>query len=125
MTKQVLQSDPLTGEVTTFDYDLHTNKAVITTTADVGSQIEDNKKEALESHHEIPGLGEKVAHIPTTVGMLWLTQFGVDVWSGDPDQRRAVMVLLNSPEWAFLRTNQWDLGTRQKTIYHGRHSRGN
>lgn len=121
MSKQVLKTEPITGEVTTFEYDDLTDKAVITSTADVGGQVEDNKRESRDDYHyEIPGLGQKVAHIPPTVGLLWIEKYGVNIWSGDPDQRKAVMTLLNQPEWRFLRTNQWDLGIRPRTIYHKR-----
>jgi hypothetical protein len=119
-TKRVLKTDPITGEVTTFEFDDLTNKAVITAEANVGDQIDDNKREQNDEQREIPGLGQKVAHIPPTVGLYWLNTYGVDVWSGDPDHRRAVMVLLNQPEWRHLRTNSWDLGLRNKTIFHKR-----
>lgn len=44
----------------------------------------------------------KVASIPITVQMKWLTEHGVDVMN--PDHIDGVKRLLNDPEWRYLKT---------------------
>lgn len=47
----------------------------------------------------------KVASIPVVVQLEWMTKYGVDVFSPDPDQQKKVLSLLNEPEYRHLRTN--------------------
>ena len=47
------------------------------------------------------------ARIPAAVQMEWLTKYGIDIWN--PNHKAGVKRLLNSSEYAHLRTNQFRL----------------
>ena len=49
-------------------------------------------------------LMQRVASVPWGVIHLWREQLGVDYFSNDPDQQRAVNRLLNDSDWSKLRT---------------------
>lgn len=50
--------------------------------------IEENKR--AETHKVSKDMWH-VAHIPASVGMKWLVEDGIDMWSTDPDMRKRVM----------------------------------
>lgn len=51
---------------------------------------------------------KRVASIPVSIIHKWLTEEGIDVWSGDQQDRLAKK--LNDPDYAFLRTAPGRLG---------------
>lgn len=53
-----------------------------------GSIIEENKR--AETHKVSKDLWH-VAHIPASVGLKWLAEDGIDMWSTDPDMRKRVL----------------------------------
>lgn len=114
--KRVLDTNPLSREVTTWEYDDLTGKFVIETSANVGSQIDHNKRlqtDGTEGWVDPKKYWRKVASIPTVVAQMWLNQFGIDVLN--PAHNAAMMRLLNSSDWRALRTALWNTGTHWKS----------
>ena len=64
-----------------------------------GAIIEENKR--AETHKVGKDLWH-VGHIPASVGMKWLVEEGVDMWSQDPDMRRRVMRKLMDSDYRYL-----------------------
>ena len=52
----------------------------------------------------------RVASIPIGVQFEWLTKYGVDCYSQDPEMKRKVFALLDSNEYMYLRTAHFRLG---------------
>jgi hypothetical protein len=64
-----------------------------------GAIIEENKR--AETHKVDKDLWH-VGHIPASVGMKWLVEEGVDIWSPDPDQKRRVLQKLMCSDYRYL-----------------------
>lgn len=105
--KRILDVDPLSGAVSTYEYDHSEDRGIITKTLDVSEIIENNK--ALQND----GTGgwndsreyRRVASIPMSLVELWRQIYGVDPLreENEPLLRR----LLNDPDLRFLRTAEW------------------
>jgi len=67
----------------------------------VGEQaiIEENKR---ADTHKVSKDMWHVGHIPASVGMKWLVEEGVDMWSADPDMRRRVTRKLMDSDYRHL-----------------------
>jgi hypothetical protein len=61
--------------------------------------IEENKR---AETHKVAKDAWHVGHIPASVGMKWLTEEGVDMWSNDPDMRRRVKLKLMDSDYRHL-----------------------
>lgn len=61
--------------------------------------IEENK--SAETHKVDKDLWH-VGHVPASVGMKWLVEEGIDMWSSDPDMRRRVMRKLMDSDYRHL-----------------------
>ena len=64
-----------------------------------GSVIEENKR---AETHKVDKDMWHVGHIPASVGMKWLVEEGLDMWSQDPDMRRRLMRKLMDSDYRFL-----------------------
>lgn len=64
-----------------------------------GAVIEENKR--AETHKVSKDMWH-VGHIPASVGMKWLVEEGIDMWSQDPDMRRRVMRKLMDSDYRHL-----------------------
>ena len=64
-----------------------------------GALVEENKR--ADTHKVSKDLWH-VGHIPASVGLKWLTEEGVDIWSPDPGQKRAVLRKLMDSDYRFL-----------------------
>jgi len=67
----------------------------------VGEQqvIERNKQAAT---HKVDKDFWHVGHIPASVGMKWLVEEGIDMWSADPDMRKRVKRKLMDSDYRHL-----------------------
>lgn len=61
--------------------------------------IEENKR---AETHKISKDVWHVGHIPASVGMKWLVEEGVDMWSSDPDMKRRVRLKLMDSDYRHL-----------------------
>ena len=87
--RKLLRSDPLDSDTVQVKYeDVHGD--VI---------IEENKR--AETHKKSKDMWH-VGHIPASVGMKWLVEEGIDMWSSDPDMRKAVMRKLMDSDYRHL-----------------------
>lgn len=102
--KRFFDYDADTHQTEFFHYDESAHTFSIETVQDVTAILESNKKAAnngdgytasREMKHE--------ASIPLGVVMLWKEKYGVDVF--DKNHEAGVKRLLNSSEWAYLRTS--------------------
>jgi hypothetical protein len=64
-----------------------------------GAIIEENKR--AETHKTSKDVWH-VGHIPASVGMKWLVEEGVDMWSSDPDMKKRVMRKLMDSDYRYL-----------------------
>lgn len=64
-----------------------------------GAIIEENKR---AETHKVSKDAWHVGHIPASVGMKWLVEEGVDMWSSDPDMKRRVLRKLMDSDYRFL-----------------------
>lgn len=64
-----------------------------------GALIEENKR---ADTHKVGKDLWHVGRIPASVGMKWLVEEGIDMWSQDPDMRRRVMRKLMDSDYRFL-----------------------
>jgi hypothetical protein len=111
MTPVLLDIDPHSGAVETFDYDDGEETIVIRRQCDVAPIIDRNK--ALANHgvwddrsHGVDGPDLRLAaSIPIDVAYLWLQRYGVRAWLKEdwPKVRR----LLNDGEWQYLRVREF------------------
>lgn len=65
-----------------------------------GSQVIERNKRA-ETHKTGKDMWH-VGSIPASVGMKWLVEEGIDMWSQDPDMRRRVMRKLMDSDYRHL-----------------------
>jgi hypothetical protein len=103
--------DPLTGAVETFEHDELTGISTIHRRADVGPIIETNKRlQTVDGFTGWTGPERDMrlaARIPIEVVNLWRQLYGIDAMKAEHGQ--AVLRLLNSSEWRYLRTNTYRL----------------
>jgi hypothetical protein len=64
-----------------------------------GAVVEENKR--AETHKVDKDLWH-VGHIPASVGMKWIVDEGIDMWSGDPDMKRRVLRKLMDSDYRHL-----------------------
>ncbi len=64
-----------------------------------GAVIEENKR---ADTHKVDKDVWHVGHIPASVGMKWLVEEGIDMWSTDPDQRIRVKRKLMDSDYRHL-----------------------
>lgn len=93
--------------------------ATLATVHDVAPVIERNK--SLATYNDGYSVDKdkyfrRAASIPVGIQYLWLTKYGVDIYSADPDQKKKVAQMLDDPEWMYLRTAHFRIGS------HWRHS---
>lgn len=95
------------------EYDHHTKETRIEVVQDAEPFLELNKA---QRNKDVGGAGRlndtdrrqikkgwwHYARIPIGVQYQWLKDFGVDIMN--PDHEKAVLRLLNSPEWNYLKT---------------------
>lgn len=104
-----LDTDPLSGAVSTFDYDENEQTAIIRRVCDVTAIIDNNKELANHTDGWI-GEGRDMRHaasVPIDVAYLWLEKYGVRAWR--KEDWPFVRKLLNSNEWRYLRVQEFML----------------
>lgn len=109
MAVYLFDRDPETGAVETFEYDEANGVATIHRREDVEPNIEANKRELLSGHSGYTPSRDmrRAASIPCSVALEWKQKLGIDVF--DKNDWPAVKRLLNSNEWAYLRTAEFTL----------------
>lgn len=67
----------------------------------VGEQhiIEENKR---AETHKVSKDAWHVGHVPASVGMKWLVEEGLDMWSSDPDMKKRVLRRLMCSDYRHL-----------------------
>lgn len=107
MTQRILDIDPLSGAVETFEWDHSEDRAIIRRIEDVEPVIEANKREQNSGHNGYTPSKDmrKAATVPVGVIYEWLDKYGVNFF--DRDHWPAVQRLLNSNEYRYLRTAEF------------------
>ena len=87
-------------------WDPETEKVTIKNTFDVTAVLEHNKrlKNSTIDRRYGEGLMHHVAEIPNAFIHKFMKEHNVDVFSSDPDEQKRLRRLLESPEYAFLKT---------------------
>jgi len=109
---KLLDKDPLTGVSTLFDWDATENRFRLCYQQDAEPVIEANKRAQLDLDTQRKQAKEgwaQYASIPAVVQYEWLYKYGVNF--ADRDHWPAVMKLLNSPDYRYL---------KRTTYYHDR-----
>lgn len=94
MAKRLLDYDQFTGLITWHDYDEATDTTILSYEQDVEPILDACKHDNNHASRKM-GDGVHVATIPAVTQLEWLTKYGVDALSGDPDQKRRVARLLD------------------------------
>lgn len=107
LTKRELSYDPMTGMRETFAYDPDTDTTYIESSQDVEPILDDNKAMANDTDYTRQGIKSEMWHyasIPLIVQLRWLHEYGSANWPMKPGNEKLLFKLLNSPEWAYLKT---------------------
>lgn len=105
----LLDIDPHSGAVESFDYDDNTDTAILRRSADVQPIIDRNKE--LANHGPRDAVhGDRLdmrlaASIPIEVAYLWLQKYGICAWK--KEHWEGVKRLLNDSEWRYLRCREF------------------
>lgn len=110
--RRLIEYDPLARVATWFHKDAATGECAVEDVQDVAPYIEWNKRlQASQnsgrglSDYSRAGIREDmwhVARIPVGVQYRWLREKGINIFK--KDHQKAVLKLLNDPEWRYLRT---------------------
>ena len=104
LMRRLLEYDPATGTKQWHDYDELTRESTIITVQDCQPYIDRNKEHAKDDDRKKRGIKDGMWHfatVPNGVIEQWLKK-GVNLYN--KDHAPEVKKLLNSPEWAYLRT---------------------
>jgi hypothetical protein len=107
--KHLVCDDPGKLKKTWFEYDEASDTAVVTTEYDVEPILDRNKAlaSAGREHYASDKDMWHAAEIPVGIILEWQVKHGVDLF--DPDHWDGVKRLLNSNEYAYLRTGHFKL----------------
>jgi hypothetical protein len=99
----LLDFDPISGESVSFQWNDEAGTFTVGHHQDVSPVLEANKRRVIESdaHQEIKAGWLKYASVPNVLIMKWKNELGVDFF--DENHWPAVMRLINSPEYRFLK----------------------
>ena len=90
-----------------FHYDPITDTTAIEYVQDVEPNLDYSKALANDDEYTKEGIkGEywHYAHIPVSVQMKWLVEYGRENWPMLPQNKKLLFKLLNSREWRYLKT---------------------
>ena len=105
MAGRIIDVDPITGIITKAHYDEMDDTVSIETIQDTSANLEYSRNLQKDEDYWKHGVKQSMAHaahIPAAVIQKWMNEFGVNVF--DPNHMNKVRSLLNSPEYAYLRT---------------------
>lgn len=102
--RRLLDKDYLTGVSTYHNYDHSTGITTIETLQDVQPFIDKNKALHNTSYQRdgIKDDWQHLATIPIGVQMVWLKEYGIDVYK--PEHIPRIRKLLNDPDYRYLKT---------------------
>lgn len=100
------ERDPNTGILERYYWDAEEEVMTIRKTHDITDVIQSNKARANASLDQRFGnqMLHHVAEIPLAIVIKWQKEYGIDVFSMDPDQKKRVLKMLDDPEWRYLKT---------------------
>lgn len=103
---QILDFDPLTGEVVTFDWNESDETFTIGHQQDCSPILDANQRHRLEgdSRKEIKNGWWRYASVPNIVVLKWKREHGVDFF--EPNDWPKVMGLINSREYRYLKATE-------------------
>jgi hypothetical protein len=105
MARMLIDKDPFTGESVWYDFDHGSLRATITHEQPVARIIDNNIADANDTERTAAGIKRDwwhYARVPNTVIVDWKQKHGVDFYN--PDHRKRVFQLLNSPDYRYLKT---------------------
>lgn len=108
-------TDPLSGAVERFHYNEEDGSFAIETIEDVGRVLDWNKEEHLYGRPaKRPGEMDAwhTARVPATVLVKWMNDYGICWWK--KEHQPAMMRLLDSNEWRYLRVREFRIGGWEK-----------
>lgn len=103
--KRLIDIDPLSGSKVFHEYDHMEKRTIITEEHDVEPLLKLNKAQYNDEGFKKKGMKAeflKVASIPPSIQMKWKQEHGVDIYN--KDHTKAIMKLLNDPEYRYLRS---------------------
>ncbi len=104
MTRRLLDFNPLTGEECWFQYDAHTDQAVMTHEQDVSRVLDYSHARMVDDDYTKKGIRDDMwhyAHVPNIVILDMKQRFGVDFY--DRNHKGRVIDLINS-EYPYCKT---------------------
>ena len=102
-----IEHDRVTGITRKWTFD--NDKVIIHTSQDVSSILDENQLNYNDGENTVKSIRKGWVHyasIPAVIAGKWMTEHGVNIYSTDPDQNKAVFKLLNSRDYRrFKRVN--------------------
>ena len=112
--KRLLDRDPLTGVEEWFEYDPSNGNVTIEMLQDVEGHLDHTNELRNDEQYSKDGIKRGMwhfAHIPNSVQMRWLGEYGSKNWPMRVGNEKLLFRLLNSPEYRYLKTtNKIHLG---------------
>lgn len=90
-----------------FHYDNLTGDVHIETKQDVQANLDYTNRLRNDDDYTKKGIKNDMwhyAHIPPWVQVKWLNEYGLKNWPMLPENQKLLFKLINSPEWAYLKT---------------------
>lgn len=104
---KLLSRDPDTGLEEWFHYDNLTGDVHVETRQDVQAELDWTKRLRNDDEYSKRGIKNSMWHysyIPPWVQVKWLNEYGMKNWPMHPANHQLLFRLINSPEWAYLKT---------------------
>ncbi len=105
LMRRLIDRNPVTGETVWYEFNHADESATITHEQDVQLLLDRNRASAADDDKTKRGIKNdwwKYASVPNVVQVEWRQKYGVDMFNRD--HQKAVFKLLNSPDYAFLKT---------------------
>lgn len=105
--KKLFNHDPVLGTTEFFHYDHFTGDVHIETVQDVEPILDWNKELANDTDRTQKGIKEGMWHyasIPIVVQLRWLNDYGMEAWPMKPGNEKLLFMLLNDPDWRYLKS---------------------
>jgi hypothetical protein len=81
----------------------------VETRQDVEASLDWSKRLQNDAEYSRQGMKQEMwhySHIPLLVQVKWLNEYGLKNWPMKPENKELLFRLLNSPEYAYLKTTQ-------------------
>lgn len=107
--RRIFDVDPLSGMTTWFSYDPITKTSILEYEQDVQDELDLNTAMKNSAGYTKRGIKKDwwhYGHIPDSICIKMLTEFGINVWSGEKEDIRRVFDFINQRDYNRLKTTE-------------------